>query len=267
MDNDKHCRTRTQSSDGRAICSGFSHLSYALLRDHLRMPFGRVTSEAAHHRGVDVPRANGVDADILRAVIESRRLRQAITPCFAAAYAGLPLMPMIPAPEDVLTIAPPPCLRISGISCFMHTKTPRRLISRSWSPHREDLLRRRRPCRPASAPTFYPLAAHGETEPVRGRDHLSRRKRCYWRGVGRGQFSTGISSYASGSDGRAEERVGRIDSWHEASAARPTRERWSARMNTVQFCPPPLRGRLQLSRFPDGPQWGDISSSPTTSSR
>src|SRR4051794_12415317 len=39
-------------------------------------------------------------------------------------------MPMIPAPEDVLTIAPPPpCLRISGISCFMHRKTPRRLMS------------------------------------------------------------------------------------------------------------------------------------------
>src|SRR5437016_9790787 len=45
-------------------------------------------------------------------------------------YAGLPLMPMTPAPEDVLTIAPPPCLRISGISCFMHRKTLRRLVSR-----------------------------------------------------------------------------------------------------------------------------------------
>src|SRR5437667_141745 len=38
-------------------------------------------------------------------------------------------MPMIPAPEDVLTIAPPPCLRISGISCFMHRNTLRRLVS------------------------------------------------------------------------------------------------------------------------------------------
>src|SRR5437899_10374863 len=38
-------------------------------------------------------------------------------------------MPMTPAPEDVFTIAPPPCLRISGISCFMHRKTPRRLVS------------------------------------------------------------------------------------------------------------------------------------------
>src|SRR5437867_3929824 len=38
-------------------------------------------------------------------------------------------MPMIPAPEDVLTIAPPPCLRISGISCLMHRNTLRRLVS------------------------------------------------------------------------------------------------------------------------------------------
>src|SRR5438067_12169121 len=53
-----------------------------------------------------------------------------ITPCFAAVYAGLPLMPMTPAPEEVFTIAPPPCLRISGISYFMHRKTPRRLVSR-----------------------------------------------------------------------------------------------------------------------------------------
>src|SRR5262245_19802076 len=38
-------------------------------------------------------------------------------------------MPMTPAPEDVLTIAPPPRLRISGISYFMHRKTPWRLVS------------------------------------------------------------------------------------------------------------------------------------------
>src|SRR5207244_2911845 len=44
-------------------------------------------------------------------------------------------MPMIPAPEEVLTIAPPPCLSIRGISYFMHRKTPRRsmLMIRSHS--------------------------------------------------------------------------------------------------------------------------------------
>jgi hypothetical protein len=39
------------------------------------------------------------------------------------------LMPMIPAPDDVFTIAPPPCFRICGISYFMHRKTPRRSMS------------------------------------------------------------------------------------------------------------------------------------------
>src|SRR6266404_1352398 len=44
-------------------------------------------------------------------------------------------MPMIPAPEEVLTIAPPPCLSIRGISYLMHRKTPRRsmLMIRSHS--------------------------------------------------------------------------------------------------------------------------------------
>ena len=38
-------------------------------------------------------------------------------------------MPLTPAPEEVLTIAPPPCLSIKGISCFMDRNTPRRLTS------------------------------------------------------------------------------------------------------------------------------------------
>src|SRR4051812_6719179 len=38
-------------------------------------------------------------------------------------------MPMTPAPDDVLTMAPPPDFSISGISCFMHRKTPRRSMS------------------------------------------------------------------------------------------------------------------------------------------
>src|SRR5439155_23617112 len=34
-------------------------------------------------------------------------------------------MPMTPAPEEVFTIAPPPCLSMRGISYFMERKTPR----------------------------------------------------------------------------------------------------------------------------------------------
>ena len=33
---------------------------------------------------------------------------------------------MTPAPEEVFTIAPPPCLSVSGTSYFMQRKTPRR---------------------------------------------------------------------------------------------------------------------------------------------
>ena len=35
-------------------------------------------------------------------------------------------MPLTPAPEEVFTIAPPPCLSSKGISYFMHTNTLRR---------------------------------------------------------------------------------------------------------------------------------------------
>src|SRR5438105_8139969 len=40
------------------------------------------------------------------------------TPCFAATYAA-PLKPLTPAPEEVFTITPPPCLSSSGISYFI----------------------------------------------------------------------------------------------------------------------------------------------------
>ena len=38
-------------------------------------------------------------------------------------------MPLTPAPDDVFTMTPPPARSMSGISCFMHRNTPRRLTS------------------------------------------------------------------------------------------------------------------------------------------
>src|SRR5215210_279115 len=38
-------------------------------------------------------------------------------------------MPLTPAPEEVFTIAPPPCSSIRGTSYFMHKNTPRRLMA------------------------------------------------------------------------------------------------------------------------------------------
>ena len=46
---------------------------------------------------------------------------------------------MIPAPEAVFTIAPPPCFSISGISYFMHRKTPLRLM-RIMRSHSSSLI-------------------------------------------------------------------------------------------------------------------------------
>lgn len=51
-----------------------------------------------------------------------------ITPHLAAAYPACPAIPMTPAPEEVLTMAPPAAC-ISGISCFMHRNTPVRSTS------------------------------------------------------------------------------------------------------------------------------------------
>src|SRR3954470_16656942 len=51
-----------------------------------------------------------------------------MTPNFEAPQAAPRAKPVTPAPEEVFTIAPPPCSSMSGISCFMQTKTPRRLV-------------------------------------------------------------------------------------------------------------------------------------------
>src|SRR4051812_11102656 len=64
-------------------------------------------------------------------------------PCLVAAYAAWPTKPLTPAPDDVLTIAPPPRGSISSISCFMATNAPRRLTATRRSHSSSgDLVRR-----------------------------------------------------------------------------------------------------------------------------
>ncbi len=70
-------RVRAQPDDGRGDLLGLAHPPDRLLRDHLRAPFGRAPGEAIHHRRVDVAGADGVDADVLRGVVEGRRLGEA----------------------------------------------------------------------------------------------------------------------------------------------------------------------------------------------
>src|SRR4051812_35727147 len=56
---------------------GLTHSSDWLFRDYLRPAFRRAAGKSAHHRRIDVARANGIDANVLRRVVERRRAREA----------------------------------------------------------------------------------------------------------------------------------------------------------------------------------------------
>ena len=74
-------------------------------------------------------------------------------------------MPIMPAPEDVFTIAPPPCFSISGISYFMHRKTPRRSISMIRFPLVFVVVRRR-----SWLPRLNARVVEGDIEPAESLD-------------------------------------------------------------------------------------------------
>jgi hypothetical protein len=52
-----------------------------------------------------------------------------MTPCLVAWYAARCGNPTSPPSEELLTIAPLPCVRIWRSSCFMQAQTPRRLTA------------------------------------------------------------------------------------------------------------------------------------------
>src|SRR3954462_10471144 len=79
---------------------GRAHPADRFLGDHPLPPFGGAARKPVHHRSFDDPRA-----------------------------AAWPAIPITPAPEEVLTIAPPPLASINGISYLRHKKTPRRFTS------------------------------------------------------------------------------------------------------------------------------------------
>ena len=74
---DERGRIRTEPEDGIGDFFRPAHPSDWLLRDHLRAPFGRAPGEATHHRSVDVAGTDGVDADVLRGVVEGGRAGEA----------------------------------------------------------------------------------------------------------------------------------------------------------------------------------------------
>ena len=61
------------------------------------------------------------------------------TPCFDAQYGDRPGEAITPAPDEVLTMAPPPCSTMCAISCFMHRNTPVRLTAITRSNSRSDI--------------------------------------------------------------------------------------------------------------------------------
>src|SRR6266496_2327058 len=69
---DKACGIRTQPEDRIGNLFGASHPSDWLLRDHSRPPLRSPAGEATHHRSIDIAGANGVDANVLRRVVEGR---------------------------------------------------------------------------------------------------------------------------------------------------------------------------------------------------
>src|SRR5688572_24492869 len=76
-------------------------------------------------------------------------------------------MPLTPAPEEVFTIAPPPCLSSKGISCFMQRNTLRRFIS-TTVPLLFEIGRWR-------DRLFYAGGVEGEVEAPEGLDRLLQR--------------------------------------------------------------------------------------------
>ena len=55
-----------------------------------RAPFGGASGEAVHHRRLDKAGADGVDADVLRGVVEGRALGQADDAMFRRRVGGCP---------------------------------------------------------------------------------------------------------------------------------------------------------------------------------
>src|SRR4051794_3660560 len=68
---------RAEPHDGRGDLLRTTHPPDRLLRNHLRAALGGAPGKPVHHRRVDVPRADGVDAEVLGGVVEGGGLGQA----------------------------------------------------------------------------------------------------------------------------------------------------------------------------------------------
>src|SRR5438034_4579268 len=135
MSDDEGSRVRTEPDDGIGDLFGPAHPSDRLLRDDPRPPRRGAAGEASHHRGIDVPGADGVDADVRRRVVEGRRPGEADHAVFRGGVRGVAFDADDPGTRGGVDDRAAPLLEHQGISYFMHRKTPRRsmLMIRSHS--------------------------------------------------------------------------------------------------------------------------------------
>jgi len=89
--NDEGSRVGAQPDDGLRDLLALAHPSDRLLGNHLGAPFIRAAGEATHHRGVDVAGTDGIDADVLRGVVEGRCLGQSDRAMFRSGVRGAAL--------------------------------------------------------------------------------------------------------------------------------------------------------------------------------
>src|SRR5205085_12047798 len=68
---------RTEPEDGIGDFLRLTHSSDRLLGDHLRPAFRRAAGEATHHGRIDITRTYGIDANVLRRIVERGRAGEA----------------------------------------------------------------------------------------------------------------------------------------------------------------------------------------------
>ena len=107
MPDDEGGRIRAQPDDGAAISSGLPIRPIGSSAITFARPSG-VPPVKRPIIGVSMTGTDGVDADVLRGVVEGRRLGEADHTVLRGGVRRAALDADDPAPEEVFTIAPPP---------------------------------------------------------------------------------------------------------------------------------------------------------------
>ena len=125
----KEAASEHSQTTAAAISSGVPIRPIGSWRDHLCAAFGGAAGEALHHRGVDDAGADGVDADVRCRVVERGRLGQADDAVLGGDVGGAAGEALDAGARGGVDDRAAALSSISGISCFMHRNTPRRLMA------------------------------------------------------------------------------------------------------------------------------------------